>query len=377
VSNALIATALFVCVSFAAFRHLKYRSAWLPAALLAAGVPSVWASTPPVAEEVEALITDFMTANQIPGLSIGVVKNGQVALARGFGSANLEADTAASESTVYPLASLTKQFTAAGIMLLAQQGKLSLDDTVGGRVDGIPESWRTITIRQLLNHTSGIPDFVAAADFARLSARHHAPGEILGWVSSQPLHFPPGEGWKYSNTNYFLLGLIIERISGREYGAFLAGQIFRPLGMSATRLDTPGRGIRNRAQGYVWKDGKLHLADRASPTVAYSAGGVVGTVVDFVKWQQALQVPRLLSPASLGQMWAPTRLPRGEIHPYGFGWRIHAKHNCVSHSGHVQGAAAFMASCPARNFAVVLLANLEHADLEPLSGRIAEVYSRP
>jgi D-alanyl-D-alanine carboxypeptidase len=345
--------------------------------LSAAGVPSGFASTPPVAAEVEALVTDFMTANHIPGLSIGVVQEGKVALARGFGSANLEAGVAASESTVYPLASLTKQFTATGIVLLTQQGKLSLDDTVASRIDGIPESWRIVTIRQLLNHTSGIPDFVATTDFERLSTRHQTPRAILGWVASQPLDFSPGEDWKYSNTNYFLLGLIIERTSGRDYGAFVAEQIFRPLGMNSTRLDTRGRRIRNRAQGYVWKDGKLHLADRPSPSVTYSAGGLVGTVVDFLKWQQALQESRLLSPASLGQMWAPTRSTHGETYPYGFGWRIHGKQNCISHSGHVQGAAAFMANCPARKFALVLLANLEHADLEPLSGRIAEIYSRP
>jgi D-alanyl-D-alanine carboxypeptidase len=350
---------------------------WLFTALLAAGLSSALASSPPATEQVEALIAEFMTANRIPGLSLGVLKDGEVALARGFGSANLAAGTEASETTVYPLASLTKQFTATGIMLLAQRGELSLDDAVGGHLEGIPEIWRTITLRQLLNHTSGIPDFVATAGFPQLSTRHHSPGAVLAWVASQPLHFSPGAGWHYSNTNYFLLGMVIERVSGQEYGAFVAEQIFRPLGMHSTRLDARGRRLRNRAQGYVWKNDEVQIADRPSPTVAYSAGGLVGTVVDFMKWQQALQAPRLLSQTSLSQMWAPTRLAQGEIHPYGYGWRIHAKQKCISHSGHVQGASAFMASCPTQKFAVILLANLEHADLEPLSGRIAELYSRP
>jgi D-alanyl-D-alanine carboxypeptidase len=349
---------------------------WLLAALLAGGLSSALASNPPAAEQVEALVAEFMAAHHVPGLSLGVVKDGEVALARGFGSANLAAGTAASEGTVYPLASLTKQFTATGIMLLAEQGKLSLDDAIGAHL-GVPEAWRTITLRQLLNQTSGIPDFVAIDGFAQLSTRHHAPGAVLAWVANQPLHFSPGAGWYYSNTNYFLLGMLIERVSGQEYGAFMAEQIFRPLGMRSTRLDARERRLRNRAQGYVWKNDELQVADRPSPTVAYSAGGLVGTVLDFLKWQQALQESRLLSQASISQMWAPTRLAQGETHPYGFGWRIHAKQKCISHSGHVQGASAFMASCPAKKFAVVLLANLEHADLEPLSGRIAELFNRP
>jgi D-alanyl-D-alanine carboxypeptidase len=350
---------------------------WLLVALFVGTFASYGLAGSPVpSDEIERLITDFMADARIPGLSIGVLKDGKVALARGFGIADLESGMPASENTIYPLGSLTKQITAAGVMLLVQSSRLSLDDAVASHVDGTPPGWRGITIRQLLNHTSGIPDFVATPDFARLSTRHHSPAEILKWVAGSPLDFPPGEGWKYSNTNYFLLGLVIESVSGDEYGAFVARHILKPLQMSSTRLDRRGHRVRNRANGYVWRDGKLGIADRPDPSVAYSAGGLVGTVVDFMKWQQALEQSHLLSRATLSQMWAPTRIG-DETHPYGFGWRIHGKQNCVSHSGHVQGAAAFMASCPARKFGVVLLANLEGADLEPLSGRIAELFNRP
>jgi len=299
-----------------------------------------------------------------------------VALARGFGIADLKSAMPASENTIYPLGSLTKQLTAAGIMLLVESSQLSLDDALASHVDGIPPGWHRVTIRQLLNHTSGIPDFVATPDFARLSTRQHSRAAILQWVAGSPQDFPPGEGWKYSNTNYFLLGLVIESVSGDDYGAFMARHIFEPLRMNSTRVDRRGHRVRNRANGYVWRDGKLKIADRPNHSVAYSAGGLVGTIVDFMKWQQALEESRLLSPATLSQMWAPTRVG-DETHPYGFGWRIHGKQNCISHSGHVQGAAAFMASCPGKRFGVILLANLEGADLEPLSGRIAELFNRP
>jgi CubicO group peptidase (beta-lactamase class C family) len=155
---------------------------WVLVALMVAGAPSGFANTPQIAEEIETLVTNFMAANHIPGLSIGVSKDGNVALARGYGSANLDTGTTASETTIYPLASLTKQFTATGIVMLVQQGELSLDDAVGNRLDGAPGSWQAITIRQLLNHTAGIPVIGATENFARLSTRHHAPREILGWI---------------------------------------------------------------------------------------------------------------------------------------------------------------------------------------------------
>ena len=349
---------------------------WLLVALLAGTVgASALASAPAPADEIERLVTDFMADTRIPGLSVGVLKDGNVLLAHGFGIADLRSGMPASKDTIYPLGSLTKQLTAAGIMLLVESSQLSLDDALVSHVD-TPPTWHGVTIRQLLNHTSGIPDFVTRPDFARLSTRDHSPAEILQWVAGSPLDFPPGAGWKYSNTNYFLLGLVIESVSGDEYRAFMARHIFEPLRMNSTRVDRRGHRVRNRANGYVWRDGKLKIADRPNPSVAYSAGGLVGTVVDFMKWQQALEQSSLLSSATLSQMWAPTRVG-DETHPYGFGLRIHGKQNCISHSGHVQGAAAFMASCPGRRFGVILLANLEGVDLEPLSGRIAELFNRP
>jgi D-alanyl-D-alanine carboxypeptidase len=348
----------------------------LTALLAGSGVSGEFAGTPAADRDIELAIRDFMAANHVPGLSIGILKQGEVALARGYGSADLAADIAASERTVYPLASLTKQFTATGILLLAQDGKLSLDDALGTHLQEAPPLWRGATIRQLLNHTSGIPDFAATPDFAGLSTRHHPTGEVLNWVAGRPLDFPHGQGWKYSNTNYFLLGMVIEKTSGTDYGAYQLERILRPLSMHDTRLDEPRRRERNRARGYVWKEAKLQVADRPSASVTYSAGGLLGSVRDFLKWQQFLQQPYLLSPASQAQMWTPAMTADGETHAYGFGWRIHRKLECVSHSGHVQGAAAFMASCPKRKFAVVLLANLESANLEPLSARIAEIYDK-
>jgi D-alanyl-D-alanine carboxypeptidase len=333
-----------------------------------------WFATPVVAQDaIEDLVTGYMATHHIPGLSLAVVKEGEVMLARGFGHADLDSGDLTDERTVFPLASLTKQFTATATLLLVKDGRLSLDEPLR-RLPGMPAHWQDISIRQLLNHTSGIPDYAGAPDFARWSRQPHAPREVLDLVRDRPLEFPPARGWKYSNTNYFVLGLLIEQAAGMRYGDFLAQRILRPLGMNATGMEH-ARALENRAKGYAWT-GSAHVpADPPSASVSYAAGGLTGTVLDLATWHRALERAQLLPAQDWRRMWSATRLESGELHPYGFGWRIHAARNCVSHSGHVQGAAAFMASCPAARFAIILLANLEGADLEPLSGQIARHLS--
>src|SRR6266498_1905527 len=260
------------------------------------------------ADRVDTYIRSEMSKRRIPGLSLAVVEGGRLRKAMGYGLADIELRVPATPDTVYQIGSMTKQFTAAGIMLLVEAGKISLGDTIHKYLPDLPVAWRGVTLRHLLTHTSGIKDFADLADTETERAKDYTKAQIIALVSGAPLEFRPGEKWNYSNTGYFLLGMIIERVSGKPYEDFLRERILRPLGMADTRLNDLNEIVPRRAAGYVLRNGHLYNAQPVSPTHTYAAGGLLSTAADLAKWDAALYTEKVLRKSSLEQMLTPATL---------------------------------------------------------------------
>ncbi len=271
-----------------------------------------------------------------------------------YGLANFELKVPAVAETVFEIGSLTKQFTAACVLLLAQDGKLSIDDKIGKHLQHIPESWRDITVRHLLTHTSGIKSYTGLDGFEL--RRHLTQGQFISALAPYPLEFPPGQAFNYCNSGYNLLGFIVENNSGESYWKFLNERILQPLAMSSTTNRLPALIIPNRASGYeqtnhIWVNRDHDLTD------VFSAGAIVSTVGDLAKWNASLDAGTLLTGATRQQMWTAAQLNDGMLTKYGFGWRIEQfeGHRNIGHSGATSGFSASLQRFPDDRLAVILL----------------------
>ena len=272
------------------------------------------------ADSVDTYVERQLKAQNVPGLSLAVVRGGKVEKAKGYGLADVELNALATENTVYQWASVSKQFTATAIMLLAQDGKLKLEDPISRHYPDSPSSWKGVTIRHLLTHTSGIKSYTSLPNFFKSIRKDYEPDELIGLVKDLPLDFEPGEKWDYCNTGYYLLGLVIEKVSGKAYAHFLKERIFAPLKMSTARLNHQFEIIANRANGYDNRSNGLWRSEFVSPTQPFAAGALVGTVLDLAKWDAALDGDSLLPTSVLSEMWTPVKLSDGKTAPYGYGW---------------------------------------------------------
>lgn len=329
-----------------------------------------------VADTVDEYIQKQMAALHIPGVAVAVVKDGKPVLAKGYGLANVEWSVPVTENTVYQLASVSKQFTATGIMMLVEEGKLSLDDKLPKFFDKLPAAWGNVTVRQLLNHTSGIKSYTNLPSFEKTLRQDFSKEEIIKMAADAPVDFAPGEKYSYNNTGFYLLGMIIEKVSGKEYGAFLQERIFQPLGMTSTRLNDLREVIKLRATGYAWENGKLRNGEYVSPTQPFSAGALISTVTDLAKWDAALYTEKLLKRASLEQMWTPEKLNDGKPLTYGYGWGVdlYRTRKRVSHGGGINGFSTFISRFVDDKVTVIVLSNLEGGSAGRLADGIAEFY---
>jgi D-alanyl-D-alanine carboxypeptidase len=329
-----------------------------------------------VAKAVDEYVQKQMTNRRIPGVSVAVVKDGKPVLLKGYGLANAELNVSANENTVFQLASVTKQFTATGIMMLVEEGKVTLDDKLPKFFDKLPEAWSNVTVRQLLNHTSGIKSYTNRPGFAKNLRKDYTKDEIIKMAADAPVEFAPGEKYNYNNTGFYLLGMIIEKVSGKEYGAFLQERIFQPLGMTETRLNDLREVLKGRATGYAVEKGKLRNGEYVSPTQPFSAGALVSTVVDLAKWDAALYTDKLLKRASLEQMWTPEKLNDGKPLTYGYGWGVdvYRTRKRISHGGGINGFSTFIARFVDDKLTVIVLTNQESADAGSLAAGLAEFY---
>jgi D-alanyl-D-alanine carboxypeptidase len=322
--------------------------------------------------KVDGYIDAELQRQHIAGLSLAVLKEGEVIQARGYGLADVGRHIPATKDTVYQIASMTKQFTASAIMLLVEAGKVKLDDSIATYLTGLPAAWNAVTVRQLLTHTSGIRNFQEAGGYSLYGA--YSPEDLIRLAASLPLAFQPGEKWSYSNTGYILLGEIIQQRSGSPYAEFLSGRILKPLRMTSTRMIEGRATPAHLATGYSWEEGTWKAVRmQASPT---AAGGLASTVLDLAKWYAALDVPLPLRPSSLAQMWTRGRINDGSRVPYGFGWFVGAMngHRAIEHSGDRPGFNGAITHFVDDRLTVIVLTNTEGKHVNAIAKEVAGLY---
>src|SRR5271163_4585355 len=302
---------------------------------------------------MEQVIQSYASKKQFMG-SVLVARGNDILFDRSYGDANLEWDIPNSPSTKFRLGSITKQFTAASILLLEERGKLSVNDPVKKYIPDAPAAWGKITIFNLLTHTSGIPNFTSFSDYPSHEPFAATPEQVVAWFRDKPLDFQPGEKWSYSNSGYVLLGYLIEKISGDSYEKFLQENILTPLGMKDTGYDSNSAIIPRRAAGYAPNANGPVNAGYINMTVPLSAGALYSTTHDLLIWEQGLFGGKLLSAGSLQKMITPFK------NDYAFGLAVHTVngHKEIDHGGGIEGFNAHLAYYPDDKLTVVVLGNL-------------------
>jgi len=329
------------------------------------------------ADDVDDFVKALMQQRHIPAVSIAVIKDGVLVKAAGYGLADMEHNIPARPDTVYKIGSTSKQFIAAGIMLLVQDGKISVDDKLSKHLEGTPLAWQDITIRHLLTHTSGLEREGPAFDPYKVQPDI----DVVKSAYPVPLLFKPGERHEYSNLGYFTLSEVIHRASGKSWEEFLNERIFVPLGMTATRPTSVFDIVANRADGYVWNE--TRFANAENWTASRPSGAFLSTVLDMAKWEAALRTDRILKASTKTEMWTPVTLNSGQKYPYGFGWELDdfppgqfgGDVPSIRHGGSIPGFRAAFTRFPKQNLAVVVLSNLNGAALDLIVGGIAVRYA--
>ena len=346
------------------------------AAAKAAEEPSSWAQ---VDAEAQKLITD----RAAPGVSVSVARKGQFIYSKGFGFANLETGAAATPKSIYKIGSITKQFTAASLMLLAEEGKLSVDDPLARYFPDFPRGGE-ITLRQMLTHTSGLGNYTDTAkpatfiQEARLDYNAEALYRLM--LATTPLYpYEPGAVWAYSNTAYVLLGLIVEKVAAEPYGAYFKRRLFDRAGLADTAVDDAADVVRNRAAGYTphpGEDGRFDNASFISMTVPGGAGSMRSTSEDLCRWHEALFGGMIVRPDSLKQMVTPQRLKDGSLpneaqpsggkaepEPVEYGFGLEAvtieRHRALGHGGEINGFSSVLYTFPAEGISIAILFNYD------------------
>lgn len=325
-------------------------------------------------DKVDDYIKAQMQTQKIPGLSMAVVRGGEIIKAKGYGLASVELNVAAMPETVYQSGSVGKQFTATAVMMLVEEGKIALDDKINKYFTDAPESWSQITVRNLLTHTAGATDYPKDFDFRR----DYTEAELLKKAQAVPLAFAPGEKWSYSNIGYVTLGILIGKVSGKFYGDFLQERIFKPLGMDTARIISEADIVMNRAAGYRMPKGELKNHEWVSPSMNTTAdGSLYLTVLDMAKWDAALYTGKLLKRSSFDQMWTPVKLNNGNTRPYGFGWALGEirGHKIIEHGGAWQGFTSYIARYVDDKLTVIVLTNRAGANPGRIAHDVAGLYN--
>jgi len=331
--------------------------------------------------EVETLLQKEMTAHHVAGVACLIVSNGTPVVQFFSGSANLEWPSPVDDKTVFEIGSVSKQFAAASILLLVQEGKLSVDDHITKFFTNLPVAWMNITVRHLLTHTSGLKNYDGLDGFEL--RQHLTQRQFIERLGAQPLDFPPGDKWHYSNSGFNMLGYIVENVSGQNYWDFLAARIFTPLGMTNTTRRDPWLVIPHRAAGYEYKNGAYRERDY-DLTDLFAAGTIVSTVDDLAKWDAALAGTNLLTDASKQLWWTPAKLNSGkavsnphdgEPGSYGFGWFLGTVngHRYIGHSGVTSGFSASNETFPDDHLVIIILSNTDEG---VFAGNLADQVAR-
>ncbi|MFZ0517393.1 MAG: serine hydrolase domain-containing protein [Acidobacteriaceae bacterium] len=330
--------------------------------------------TPTQTASIDQFIHSEMTRQHIPGLEIGIYSRGRILLAKGYGLADVELNVPVTPETLMQSGSVGKQFVSAAIMMLVEEHKLSLDDSITKYFPDAPPTWKPILIKNLLSHTSGLSEYESGDRigpngpfYLRLD---FAEDELMKKIYALPIEWAPGDRWGYRNTNYVVLGILIHKITGEPYQQFLHDRIFAPLGMTSTRLINDHDIIMNRSSGYQLENGQLKNQDWVSPTFNSTADGTLYfNVLDMAKWDEALYGTELLKQSSLDRIWTVYPLNDGKPNPagYGFAWFIGAQdgHKRIEHGGAWQGFTCDISRYPDDSLTVVVLTNLDAGHSNP------------
>ena len=307
----------------------------------------------------------------VPGASVLVIRDGAPVYRRAYGLADLERGVAAGATTNYRLASMTKQFTAAAVLLLVEDGRLSLDDGARKWLPSLPPDIASVTIRHMLTHTSGLIDYEDLIPADLRAPLHDA--DVLRLLETQTrTYFKPGTAYRYSDTGYSLLALIVGRASGTDFASFLRQRIFRPLGMNETVAFEEGiSSVSHRAYGYSRVDARWRQTDQSQTSAVLGDGGVYSSVDDLAKWDAALYDSRLLRPESLRLAFSGATATDDPAVRYGFGWRLTGE--TVWHSGETMGFRNVIVRYPKRHVTVIVLTNRNDPEPYPIALAIAKV----
>jgi CubicO group peptidase (beta-lactamase class C family) len=336
--------------------------------------PGAQSSQPALAERIDALAAEKLSQPGGVGLSIAVAQHGKILLAKGYGKADAELDVPANEQTMFRIGSVTKQFTAAMVMRLVEQKKLALEDELSKYIPEFPLQGRKVTIEQLLEHTSGIKSYTEVNEaWQKLWPLELTHAELLALVKDAPFDFEPGSDWRYDNTGYYLLGMVIEKIAGRSYAEQLQAEICVPLGLARTRYDSNRELIKNRAQGYALDGEQLVNDQMFGMSQPGGAGGILSTASDLVRWQMALTSGKVVQPQSFARMRTSTVLPNGHDTSYGFGLKLNEWEGRprVQHGGGIFGFNSMLLWLPGEDLHVAVLSNGEPLSSAELADSIA------
>jgi CubicO group peptidase (beta-lactamase class C family) len=324
-----------------------------------------------LASKADEFVSALAKQNKFSGVVL-IARDGQPLFHKAYGMANLEWGVANTTDTVFRLGSVTKQFTAAGIAKLEDSGKLKVSDKACAYLPSCPESWRNITIYQLVTHTSGIHNFT---DVREYDASKRAPSRLdaqLKLIAGMPLDFDPGTKMNYSNTGYLLLGQIIEKASGMKWEDYLRKEIFLPAGMTQTRADSDTEVIPRRASGFIGNGGKPRNADFIDMRIPGAAGALVSTTGDLLKWDQALYNEKLFPATTIARLFQP------EKNNYAYGWMIEnfAGKKMIGHGGGIDGFVTNISRFPEDKTLIVFLCNQMDSDIPTLRGLVDLAFGR-
>jgi CubicO group peptidase (beta-lactamase class C family) len=317
------------------------------------------------AARMDQVVKELVDAKQFMG-TVLVAKGDRVIVDKAYGSANLEWGTANTTNTKFRIGSVTKQFTAASILLLEERGKLKVEDPIKRFVSDAPAAWDAVTLQHLMAHTSGIPNFTNAPEYDQRKRQPTTLVELIAQFKDQPLEFTPGSKMAYSNSGYILLGYVIEQAGGMSYAEFLQKNIFTPLAMQDSGYDSNSAVIPRRAVGYLRTGNDFNNADFVHMSIPHAAGALYSTTADLLRWQRALYANKVLTAASLQKMTT------AQLNGYGLGLEIDSggKRKVIRHGGGIDGFNAMLAYYPDSQVSVVALANLNGAAPGNIAGKL-------
>ncbi|MDR3750444.1 MAG: serine hydrolase [Terracidiphilus sp.] len=348
---------------------LHRRVCLLSISLILGFIPSLFAQSVKLDKErMMQVVRNYVDNRSFMG-AVLVAEGDRIVVSQGFGYADLDWSIPSTVDTRFRIGSLTKQFTAASILLLQERGQLNLNAPVKTYLPDAPSTWDKVTIYHLLTHTSGIPNFTGTAGFDAYKRQSHTPEESVRLIRDKPLDFEPGAKFYYSNSNYILLGKIVERVSGMPYASFLRQNIFIPAGMTETGVDSDSAILPRRAQGYDSTPEGFRRTDYISMTIPYAAGFLYSTVGDLLKWERALFAGKVVSASSLRTMTT------ANLDEYGTGVFIRNanRHKLITHDGTIEGFESSLNYYPERQLTIVVLGNVRTGAPGRIAAQLAKV----